>query len=221
MGYYEFHEKRWAYLLDLLERYLHPDSSILDIGRSPLTALLFERYRDLTTLGFPLEDTQLDKLVQIPQEIPHIEFDLNDSGDPEKWVELPRFDAIIFAEVLEHLYVAPEHVFSFLKSGLKAGGYLVLQTPNATAIGKRLKMIMGIHSYERIRKGDDPGHFREYTKNELLGYSRKAGFKVIMHEYKNYFGLKGPSRLLYFVTSPYPPFRQGQTLILKLEDLDD
>lgn len=98
----------------------------------------------------------------------------------------------------------------------------MLQTPNATAIGKRLKMIVGIHPFERIRKGEDPGHFREYTKNELLDYSRKTGFEVIMHQYKNYFKLEGPAKALYLITSPYPPFRQGQTLILrKLEDSDD
>lgn len=215
MDYYKFHEARWDYLLNLLENYLEPHSKVLDIGRSPLTALLYKKYKNLITLGYPLEDTHLDKIVEISEDIPHIEFDLNDSKYPEKWVKLPKFDAIIFAEVLEHLYVAPEYVFDFLRSGLREGGYLVLQTPNATAIGKRLKMVAGIHPFERIRKGNDPGHFREYTKNELLDYSKKAGFKVIMHQYKNYFKLNGLTKVLYLITSPYPPFRQGQTLILK------
>ena len=121
MDYYRFHEERWIYLLDLLGSHLKPSSRVLDIGRSPLTALLYKKYKNLTTLGFPLENTKLDKIVEISQDIPHIEFDLNNSRYPEKWVKLPKFDAIIFAEVLEHLYVAPEYVFNFLKSGLRRG----------------------------------------------------------------------------------------------------
>lgn len=149
LDYINFHRKRWMYLLDLLDEYLEPHFSILDIGRSPLTALIYQRgYKNLTTLGFPISKTHLDKLVKIPNSVPHIEFDLINCKYPEKWVKLPEFDAIIFAEVLEHLCVAPEYVFSYFRSLLRIGGYLFIQTPNAVSIGKRLKMIMGLHPYE-------------------------------------------------------------------------
>lgn len=197
--YFKFHRKRYNYLLSLLKEYVSLDSNILDIGRSPLTALLYKRgYKNLTTLGFPLSKTHLDK--KVPEMIPHIIFDLNDCKNREKWIKLPKFDLIIFAEVLEHLHVAPEYVMEFLKSGLENGGYIILQTPNAVSIGKRLKMLFGIHPFEMIRKGDDPGHIREYTKKELIQLGKKVGLKVIMHEYKNYFNLEGLGKVLYKLT---------------------
>lgn len=202
-----------------MEEYASHDSKILDVGRSPLTALLYKKgYKNLTTLGFPISRTHLDKIVEIPRRVPHIIFDLNNCKQPKEWVKLPKFDLIIFAEVLEHLYVHPEYVFKFLKSGLKSGGYLIIQTPNAVAIGKRIKMILGLHPYEEIRKGDDPGHFREYTKKEIIKYGKNVGLELVMHEYKNYFGVKGFTNLLYILTSFYPPFRQGQTFIFKKRD---
>ncbi|WP_455240474.1 methyltransferase domain-containing protein [Methanothermobacter tenebrarum] len=163
----------------MVEEYAVPDSKILDIGRSPLTSLLYKRgYKNLTTLGFPLSKTHLDKIIKVPKEVQHIVFDLNDSKDPEKWVKLPKFDMIIFAEVLEHLHVAPEYVMEFLKSGLNDEGYIILQTPNAVSIGKRIKMLFGLHPYEQIRRGDDPGHIREYTKKELIELGEKCGLKI-------------------------------------------
>lgn len=185
-----------------------PDSKILDIGRSPLTSLLYKRgYKNLTTVGFPLSKTCLDKIIKVPKEVQHIVFDLNDSKDPEKWVKLPKFDMIIFAEVLEHLHIAPEYVIEFLKSGLNDEGYIILQTPNAVSIGKRIKMLFGLHPYEQIRKGDDPGHIREYIKKELIELGEKYGLKIIMHEYKNYFGIKRDSKVYLQVNSILSTFQ--------------
>ena len=46
----------------------------------------------------------------------HIEFDLNDSEFESKWPALGRYDLIVFAEVLEHLYVSPGHVMALLSA---------------------------------------------------------------------------------------------------------
>jgi len=107
-------------------------------------------------------------------------FDLNDSQDQRQWrSDLGPYDLIVFAEVIEHLYTAPERVLRFLHSLLAPGGALILQTPNAAALRKRLKLLAGRNPYERIRPDrSNPGHFREYTVAELLGILGQTGFSV-------------------------------------------
>ncbi|MDP9149663.1 MAG: hypothetical protein M3O36_06955 [Myxococcota bacterium] len=45
----------------------------------------------------------------------------------------------MFAEVLEHLHTAPELVLAFLRRLLLPQGLLILQTPNAASLSKRIK----------------------------------------------------------------------------------
>jgi 2-polyprenyl-3-methyl-5-hydroxy-6-metoxy-1,4-benzoquinol methylase len=93
--------------------------------------------------------------------------------------DVPRGDVIVFAEVLEHLHCAPEHVLSWLASRLAPGGRIVLQTPNAVAAHKRALMLLGRHPFERLRLDPScPGHVREHTLHELREYAREAGLRV-------------------------------------------
>ena len=47
------------------------------------------------------------------------------------------YDAIVFAEVLEHLHTSPTLVLQVLTSLLKPGRLLVVQTPNAVALPRQ------------------------------------------------------------------------------------
>ena len=73
------------------------------------------------------------------------------------------------AEVIEHLYTAPEIVLKCIKKIIKQNGYFIIQTPNAASLSKRMKlMFQGRNPYEMIRVDhNNPGHFREYTVDEL------------------------------------------------------
>jgi hypothetical protein len=83
------------------------------------------------------------------------------------------------AEVLEHLYTAPQLVLGFVKSLLRPNGFLILQTPNAASLPKRLKLFFGRHPYEKIRTDPrNPGHYREYTISELRALAEEFGFRV-------------------------------------------
>ena len=97
----------------------------------------------------------------------------------------------MFAEVLEHLYTAPELVLPYLRELLVPGGVLLLQTPNAVAFRKRAKMVLGVNPFERIRtERDNPGHFREYTASELRELLVGAGFSVDRVWMKHYFDVR-------------------------------
>ena len=59
------------------------------------------------------------------------------------------------------------------------GGVLVVQTPNAVSLPRRLAMLGGRNPYELIREdATNPGHFREYTAAELRRYAAVAGLAV-------------------------------------------
>lgn len=82
----------------------------------------------------------------------HVSFDLNDSQDPEHPPQVAPYDVVVMAEVIEHLYTAPTLVLTCVASWLVPGGRLVVQTPNAVALDKRVRLLCGRNPYESIRR---------------------------------------------------------------------
>ncbi|HEX9940508.1 MAG TPA: hypothetical protein VGG03_00715 [Thermoanaerobaculia bacterium] len=153
-GYVAYHAPRYAYLLEILDRYgVGPGSTLLDIGPSRLTALIHERFGiAVDSLGFG-ED-------RVTPEGRHFGFDLNLTQRTETWRrDLPRYDFVVMAEVLDHLYTAPQFALSFVRALLVDDGCIVLQIPNAASLPKRLKLLLGRNPFEMIRVDrQNPGH---------------------------------------------------------------
>ena len=174
---------------------LRPDTStaILDVGRSNLSASLLGYYDRIATLGLPLHVTQNYAHSGGWDPPPgkhyagHIVCDLNTIPMHSVPEVDQRFDLIVFAEVLEHLYVSPEAALAWLRHLLKSDGFILCTTPNASSLAKRIKLLFGHNPFERLR-GDvnNPGHIREYTRAELFELGRLAGLGVTMHRYVNY-----------------------------------
>jgi hypothetical protein len=216
--YSEYHAKRFRYLMSTLNQFVPSrEAELLEVGRSPFSNILHKNYGKLTTIGFPLDQGYISKLEAVEQSIPHKIFDLSHSANRDLWLKSPPFDAIVFAEVIEHLYVAPEHAISFLASLLKSKGILICQTPNAAAIHNRIKLLFGRNPYNRIAlDGSEPAHFREYTKAELIEMYEKAGFEILEHSFINYFGYENPVvGAIDISTGWWPSFRRGQTLVVR------
>jgi len=173
-GYIAYHAPRYAFLLRLLTQCgLRQGSQILDIGPSKLTSLIRTKFGiKVDTLGFGADRTESDGR--------HFQFDLNSTQNGDLWRrDLPQYDFVIMAEVIEHLHTAPELVLAYVRSLIVRGGTLILQTPNAASLPKRIKLLLGRNPYERIRPDScDPGHFREYTLSELHKIMGDAGFVV-------------------------------------------
>ena len=56
---------------------------------------------------------------------------------------------------------------------------LLIGTPNAVSLNRRVSMLVGRNPYERIRTTiNNPGHFREYTTAELRAYGKAANFDM-------------------------------------------
>ena len=228
-GYLHYHAPRYSSLLCFIKEVYKKKDCVLDIGRSRLTEIISDALKTpVDSLGFhPDSDTTSGK---------HYHFDLNNCQTVKSWLrDIGPYDVIIFAEVIEHLYTSPNLIFSFLNSITSHGGRVILQTPNAVALHKRLKMLIGKNPYERIRENNsNPGHFREYTKKEIMEYAQNTGFKIKKSVYENYFdyrflshtsnsmSCKPQQKLFNYIYSLCPGFfKPGMTLVLVKEHESD
>ena len=216
--YWKYHKKRFewtsqlvAELAQKLSRSGNPVKKFLDIGNAYQTMIFDRLFPDaqIDTLGF------FDERYATSRQTVHIAFDLNDTYDREKWpCRAEKYDIIVMMEVIEHLYTSPKLVFAFLNEMLQDHGFLLIQTPNAVSLSKRLKMCIGRNPFELIRETrSNPGHFREYTKKEMRQLAESAGLVVCESYMLNYFNDKS---LLSRISSILPgTLRSGICHVLK------
>jgi trans-aconitate methyltransferase len=186
--YLHFHARRFAYLVEIVKEAAKGGGTgrILDVGPAFQTALFRDALPQhiVNTLGY--EDGRFSHRAG---EV-HFAIDLNETQYPERCpTPSIEHDIVVMAEVIEHLYTAPQLVLRYLSGWLRPGGVLLLQTPNAVSLGKRLGMLRGYNPFEMIRdQRSNPGHFREYTISELHETARVSGYEMERFECRNYFG---------------------------------
>lgn len=200
-----------------------PQAAVLDVGRSHLSSCLLRHYAAVTTLGRPLEIA--GKYAHTTGWEPpagktyagHIDCDLNSIPAQAPAEDLPRFDLIVFAEVVEHLFAAPYAALSWLKYLLGDGGVILCTTPNAASLLSRLRLLFGINPSEPLRYDlNNAGHIHEYTKKELYELGRLAGLDVVMHRYIDYrkFRGSGVRRMIGWLASRIVPSFAPDQIVL-------
>jgi len=103
------------------------------------------------------------------------------------------FATVLCCELLEHLQQDPMHMLSEIHRVLKAGGALVLTTPNIASWYSVHSVLQGKHPalytlYPRPgAAAANPRHAREYTPNEVCRILMEAGF-VLQHLETGSFG---------------------------------
>jgi hypothetical protein len=220
--YLQYHCQRYALLLRETEKIIKKIRNtnkgntikILDIGPSFQTIMLQQIYPEaiINTLGF--EDSRFKARKQDR----HYQFDLNNAQFQENKLNIEEHDLIIMAEVIEHLYTSPMLVLKCILSYLKRDGHIIIQTPNACALDKRIKMLTGKNPYEQIRKNrQNPGHFREYTFDELISIGNKCGLEPVEYMVSNYFNDERKlNKFCRFLSNILPvKFREGMTICFK------
>jgi methionine biosynthesis protein MetW len=86
------------------------------------------------------------------------------------------FDAIVFADVLEHL-ADPARVVALAGRCLRPGGVLIVSVPNVAHWTVRLRLLFGRFDY-RDRGIMDATHLRWFTRKTLVAMLAHAGFQV-------------------------------------------
>ena len=220
-GYVAFHAKRYPTLISVLSSYFTSSKlEVLDIGYSQLSGLLND------TFGVTVDSLGLEPDHRIGTGT-YYHFDLDDVQHPISWrKDLPKYDVVVAAEVMEHLHTSSTWVLGFLRTLMKQFGVLVLQTPNAVVLHKRLVMLAGRNSFELIREdATNPRHFREYTLKEIKSYAKIVGLIIDKAFFANYFdyrylahGRRGRLGLVFLnlVYDIVPPtLKPGITVVLK------
>lgn len=174
--YFEIHSVRYDYLISRI-RSISPIAKILDVGAYP--PYIFNQLEKLNYDVYGVASNH-EKIKS-----PKIKI-LNIEKNRLPWPD-NTFEIIIFTEVLEHLPHSALFPLKEMLRVLKPGGHLLLSTPNATRIHSRLGMLFGRSNfpplYQHLEAEYDTGkiyhmHHKEYTREEVAEYLKKAGFSI-------------------------------------------
>ncbi|MBN2307687.1 MAG: class I SAM-dependent methyltransferase [Candidatus Hydrogenedentes bacterium] len=170
-AYRRFHRRRHRALLDVLAAHVPAKvARFLDIGSGGDVA----GARDAIRERFADELHTVDLGVDVA------------AGAAKGWIAstcdidaepLPypaaHFDVVLFASVIEHLY-NPRPALAEIARVLRPGGVLVLEAPNAVALGRRLDALAGrnpFHSFNRYNAVQGKARMAEcsvfYTVEEI------------------------------------------------------
>jgi SAM-dependent methyltransferase len=206
--YLRTHKRRYSLLLDLVKSF--GPKTVLVVGPSYESVLLRDAVPGVAvdTLGW--EDLRFPRVSGER----HVQHDLNDLHYPQ----LEPHDVVVCSEVIEHLHVSPVPLLRVLAGTLSPSGRVVVQTPNATALPKRLRMLLGRNPYEPIRdQPGNPGHFHEYTIAELRDAVEAAGLQIDRLVTANYFDHGSHKNRVYRALGPVLPstLREGITVVAR------
>ena len=151
--YRQFHAQRHQMLLEVLERHVPAKvARCLDIGSggdvSNAAGTLRQRFAEeiyALDLG---EDVARDQAHGVYARA----FDVDKGQLPYSNL---YFDLVLFASVIEHLY-NPHMVLSEITRVLRPGGILLLEAPNAVALGRRLDALAGHNPFRWFNQYNAP-----------------------------------------------------------------
>lgn len=163
---------------------------LLDIGcgaldkTGALQLLGFECYA-CDDFGDPWHrrDDNLERLLAFARDL-GIHVHVQDATYSIPWDE-GSFDVVTLVSVIEHLAESPREILNVAGRYLRAGGTLIVVTPNAVNLRKRIDVLRGRSNYPPFEAfyesiGMWRGHIREYTVRELTEAVRWSGFEPVV-----------------------------------------
>jgi SAM-dependent methyltransferase len=103
-------------------------------------------------------------------------------------------DVVTCFHSLEHWHHSPKRLFAEIVRIIKPGGFLVIATPNAVNLRKRVYVLLGRTNYPALREWyyeGEPvfrGHVREPTLADLCQLLEWNGFAVVAKYGRNFIG---------------------------------
>lgn len=219
LEYFLIHQDRFRQILERIQSLELPSGArILDIGCYPPYM-----YDVLSALGYRMSgiSSKHEPMRNKDISVVNIETDVLS-------YKAHYFDLLLFSEVMEHLVVSPLVYLEKFRKVLKPSGILLITTPNASGLHKRIPALFGRSTYFPLSElydthhGDGSlyhRHNREYTRNELQEVLSNAMFTIRRSEY---IAVYGPFReriakrsvvqrliraCAFFLTVVYKPFR--------------
>lgn len=193
-GYMDGKESKYLHLIKIVLREVPSGSKILDCGCGPcdLTAIL-------ARLGYVMVgvDDLRDPWHLIGDNIRRIKDFAKELGitliiEPIEKVQLNQnsFDAVLMVDILEH-HLTPRILFNRALSLLKPKRLLLIETPNAAMLAKRLLLLLGKSNYQDVNflfynVGTYRYHVREYTVQEVNKVLRLIGLNHVKVETSNH-----------------------------------
>ncbi len=168
------------------------DSHVLELGANPyLMTLMIRRYLDpqLSLANYfgtdRAEITAVDSVMLdgARMEMPYWHFNIERDDFP---FQDNCFDAVLFCEILEHLLLDPDRVVAQIARVTKAGGHVIVSTPNATRLPNLFFLAAGTSIWEWYSPNGPYGrHNREFTAVEIQDLLRRHGFEIVAVEVRN------------------------------------
>ncbi|HEX8251889.1 MAG TPA: class I SAM-dependent methyltransferase [Thermoanaerobaculia bacterium] len=189
-------------LIDLIHRHARRGGTLLDLGAAGGELGEAVRAHFSRTIGFEYNSDCVGDLCT--------RFDSIVVADLERIESLPpNADAIVLADVLEHLR-SPASALTVVRQALRDDGRLFISVPNIANITVRLGLLFGIFEY-RDRGILDHTHLRFYTKRTIRREVENAGFRIVEMG-----GSSVPIRLIIGRYTPEPILRLGEKLLVWL-----
>jgi SAM-dependent methyltransferase len=196
-SYFAAHRRRYEAMIEMLAE-VGSGPDVLELGSYPghLTAGL--RQAGFAVVGADLEPGRCGDVIEA--------FRLDMHRCDIEREKLPfsddRFDAVVVAEILEHLRVDPLFALAEANRVLRPEGLLIVTTPNLYSAQNIARFALGrgfsdpVTEFAKLRVIGHMGHVREYAPREVASFLRYAGFRVSRHRFADYSSpLRGRDRL--------------------------
>ena len=168
---YEIQFRRWT-------PFFQPDDwrgkSVLDVGcgNGSLTARLADA--GFRAVGLEHAETGVQ---QAAKAFTQVEFRAHDINNPLPTDLRGRFDVVMAAEVIEHLYL-PRQLFARAREALAPGGLLLVTTPYHGYL-KNLAIAVAGKFDHHWRPSWDHGHIKFFSRTTLSDMAVECGFRPV------------------------------------------
>lgn len=103
--------------------------------------------------------------------------DITDFKKIERLLRGQRFDVIVFADILEHIY-DPVTVVLFYKKYLAKGGKFYISVPNFVIWFTRFQIFFGNYYYTDVST-QEKTHIRFFTKNNIRKLAQDTNLRIV------------------------------------------
>jgi SAM-dependent methyltransferase len=177
--YLESHTPHFLNLLEMLER-IGDVRRVLDVGNFPGHFTILLRHLGLEAEGVDLNPGRGGQLWEKHNVLMHkVDIEMENLPIPDN-----SFDAVILGEVFEHLRINPFRPLREIYRVVRPGGHLLFSVPNVSP-RHRLRFFFGrdyqgdiIAEFQSLDTIGHMGHFRLYSRTEVIRILRYAGFDV-------------------------------------------